>query len=132
MQLFNLHLVKSPSHIFKFVKLPYFDYLLILTQADEKSSVHINKCEFLIDDIMNKKIKIFIDGEKKEVLIKDLINLNLPKPILNGKDIINRYTKNGELIGKLLDKALDFQINEGITDKEILLNKIKGVKLSSK
>ena len=132
MQLFNLHLVKSPSHIFKFVKLPYYEYLLILAQADEKSSVHVVRCKFLIDDLMNKKIRIYIDGIKKEVCIKDLFNYSLPKPILNGNDIINRYTKDGELIGKLLDKALDFQINEGITDKETLLRKIKGVNLSPK
>lgn len=132
MKILQLDKVKSSSQIFQFVKLPYFDYLLILAQADDKSSIQLNKCKSSIDDIMNRKIIIFIDGEKKEVLIKDLINMDLPKPILNGKDLISKGITNGELIGKMLNKAIDFQINEGITDKEILLNRIKGVKLSVK
>jgi len=131
MKILQLEKIKSSSQIFKFVKLPYFDYLYILAQADDKASIPINKNKMTIEQIMSRKIIIYIDG-KKEVLIKDLINMDNPKPILNGKDLINKGIKDGQLIGKMLDKALDFQINEGITDKVILLNKIKGVKLSLK
>ena len=132
MKILQLNSVKSPSQIFKFVKQKNFDYLLILAQADEMASIPIDKLKCTIEQIMNRQIKLFINGELKEVYIKDLINMKLPKCVINGTDLINKGIKDGELIGKMFNKALDFQINEGITDKETLLNKIKGVKLSAK
>ena len=132
MKILQLDKVKSPSQLFKFVKQKNFDYLLILAQADEMASIPIDKLKCTIEQLMNRHIKLYINSELKEVCIKDLINMELPKCVINGKDLINKGIKNGELIGKMLDKALDFQINEGITDKEVLMKKIKGVKLSNK
>jgi len=132
MKILHLDSVKSSSQIFKFVKLPYFNFLLILAQADKNASISINKFNYTIEQIINRNVKLYINGKLEEICIKNLINLELPECIINEKDLIDRRITNAELIKKKLDKALDFQINDGITDKEILLNKVKGIKLSNK
>lgn len=127
MKILQLNSFKSPSQIFKFVKQKNFEYLLILAQADEMASIPINKLKNTIRQIMEHRIVLYLNGEftLTEISIKNLTKMNLPKCVLTKKDLLDIGIKNNELIEKMLDKTLDIQINEGITNKKILLDKIK-------
>lgn len=66
---------------------------------------------------------------KDERVIKAM-EMEVPKPILTGDDLIKFGRKPGPLFRKMLEVAHAIQIDQGITDKHMLYKMAKNVELS--
>lgn len=66
---------------------------------------------------------------KDERVIKAM-EMEVPKPILTGDDLIKFGRKPGPLFRKMLEVAHNIQIDQGITDKHMLYKMVKNVELS--
>lgn len=121
--------MKSLYKIWSFVRHPYFGWLIYLARADERGCVQTQEDEWLgIDGALESEI--FVPEVGIHMKVKDLKNLMMPKPLMTGDYLIAKGEKPGPLFKKKLEKAHEFQINEGIRDPEILYQKVKGVTLS--
>ena len=96
---------------------PYFKELVLLSKADE------NGCVKIVDDEWPGIVAALETKKVKECLV-----MEMPKPILTGDYLIEKGEKPSPLFRKKLEKALQFQIDENIEDKEELHKKVKGIK----
>jgi len=118
MEMHKLSEIKSKYKIMKITTHPYFKELCMLAICDEEGCVKLEK------DIW-PGIKAALETEK----IKSCLVTEIPKPILTGNDLIKKGEKPSPLFRKKLEKALQFQIDDGISDKEELYKMVKGVTL---
>jgi len=118
MEMHKLSDIKSKYKIMKITTHPYFKELCLLSICDEEGCIKLEKD-------MWPGIKASLETEKiKSCLVKEM-----PKPILTGNDLIERGEKPSPIFRKKLEKALQFQIDNNITDKEELYKMVKGVSL---
>lgn len=110
--------MKSSYKIMRVTTHPFFKYLIILAKADE------NGCVKTVNDEWSG-IEAALETEN----VKKCLVEKMPDPILTGDDLISYGMKPSPLFRKMLEKALEFQIDDGITDKEELYKRIKGIKL---
>ena len=106
--------------ILAFVHHPLFKEIMIVALADERGGVKIAGFDprGSVPEIM-----------KDERVVKAL-GMEVPKPILNGDDLIKFGRKPGPLFRKMLSVAFGIQIDQGITDEDMLYKMVKNVKLS--
>lgn len=135
MRMHQLMKMKSPTKIWQFIKKTPFDDLIILAQADETG------CLKTVDDAwdgilgsLQREVTIYTNEltfgiRRRTVKIDELRELDMPKPVLTGDDLIKFGKKPGPIFKKMLQKAYEFQIDDGIYDKETLFQKVKGVTL---
>jgi hypothetical protein len=116
MKMHQLSEIKSKYKIMKITTHPFFKELCLLAMCDEEGCVKLEKDEWL-------GIKASLETKK----IRECLLNEMPKPILTGNDLIERGEKPSPLFRKKLEKALQFQIDNNITDKEKLYNITKGV-----
>ena len=136
MRMHKLMEMKSPTKIWQFIKKTPFDELILLAQADEHGCIKTVTDEW--DGILGSlKREIVIHTSelpdfgvrRRTVTINDLRTLDMPKPVLTGDDLIKFGKKPGPIFKKMLQKAYEFQIDDGIYDKKTLYFKVKGVTL---
>ena len=94
------------------------DDLLLLTQADNNG--RISTVGSLNDGIVpwfNKRIE--------DMIFKGPV---VPKPLITGDDLIHDFSmKQGIELGKLRKEAYDYQIENDIQDKEVMVEYVKGL-----
>ena len=118
--------MKSLMKIWEFVTHPYFSWLILLARADERGSIKTIEDEWDgIDSSLEKDI--FVPAIGCHVKIKELCRMKMPKPILTGETLISKGEIPGPLFKKKIEKAYEFQINDGINDVDILYNKVKNI-----
>jgi len=116
MQMHQLSKLKSKYKIMKITTHPYFKELCLLAICDEEGCIKLEKDEW-------PGIKASLESEK----VKSCLVSKMPKPLLTGNDLIDHGEKPSPLFRKKLEKALQFQIDNNITDKEELYKAVKGV-----
>lgn len=106
--------------ILNFVKHPHFKEIMLVALADERGGIKLAGFDErgCVAEIM-----------KDERVIK-AINMEVPKPVLTGDDLIKFGRKPGPLFKKMLDVAFGIQVDQKITDKKMLYKMIKNVELS--
>lgn len=118
MEMHKLSDLKSKYKIMKITTHPYFKELCLLAMCDEEGCIKLEKD-------MWPGIKASLETEK----VKSCLVNEMPKPILTGNDLIEKGERPSPLFRKKLEKALQFQIDNNITDKEELYKMVKGVTL---
>lgn len=108
------------SDILKFVNHPHFKEIMMVALADERGAIKLEGFDErgCVAEIM-----------KDERVIKAQ-EMEIPKPILTGDDLIKFGRKPGPLFRKMLEVAHNIQINQGITDKHMLYKMVKNVELA--
>ena len=108
------------SDILKFVKHPRFKEIMMVALADERGAIKLEGFDErgCVAEIM-----------KDERVIKAQ-EMEIPKPILTGDDLIEFGRKPGPLFRKMLEVAHNIQIDQGVTDKYMLYKMVKNVELS--
>ena len=111
---------KKFSDILKFVKHPHFKEIMMVALADERGAIKLEGFDErgCVAEIM-----------KDERVIKAQ-EMEIPKPILTGDDLIKFGRKPGPLFRKMLEVAHSIQIDQGITDKHMLYKMVKNVELA--
>lgn len=111
---------KKFSDILKFVKHPHFKEIMMVALADERGAIKLEGFDErgCVAEIM-----------KDERVIKAQ-EMEVPKPILTGDDLIKFGRKPGPLFRKMLDVAFSIQIDQEVTDKTQLYRMVKNVELS--
>jgi len=120
MEAHELNSHKHFSDILKFVKHPHFKEIMMVALADERGAIKLEGFDErgCVAEIM-----------KDERVIKAM-EMEVPKPILTGDDLIKFGRKPGPLFRKMLDVAFGIQVDQGITDKHMLYKMVKNVELS--
>lgn len=120
MEAHELNSHKHFSDILKFVKHPHFKEIMMVALADERGAIKLEGFDErgCVAEIM-----------KDERVIKAQ-EMDIPKPILTGDDLIKFGRKPGPLFRKMLEVAHNIQIDQGITDKHMLYKMVKNVELS--
>ena len=120
MEAHELNSHKRFSDILKFVKHPHFKEIMMVALADERGAIKLEGFDErgCVAEIM-----------KDERVIKAQ-EMEFPKPILTGDDLIKFGRKPGPLFRKMLEVAHNLQIDQGITDKHILYKMVKNVELA--
>ena len=109
--------IKSKCKIWRMVSHPLFPRLVKLAEADEKG------CRKTAEDEWNG-----IQAAISRPDIAELIGVPMPERLLTGDDLIAKKYVPGPLFKKALDRAYQGQIDENITDKEVLYRKFaKGI-----
>ncbi|EKD26464.1 MAG: Polynucleotide adenylyltransferase/metal dependent phosphohydrolase [uncultured bacterium] len=80
-----------------------------------------------INNMLGNEIPVI---KKLEEVLKVYKNEILPKPLINGDDLIEKGHVPGLKLAKILEHAHDIQLNEDIKDKSVLMEKIKSKELS--
>lgn len=106
--------------ILKFVKHPHFKEIMMVALADERGAIKLAGFDErgCVAEIM-----------KDERVVKAM-QMEMPKPILTGDDLIKFGRKPGPLFRKMLDVAFGIQVDQDITDKGTLYKMVKNVELS--
>ena len=100
---------KDKYKVFSFVKYKHFDDLLLLIRADERACVKTIEDEW-----------IPIDKVLEQPLVKEVMAMEKPKQIVNGKFLIDNFgMKPSPIFKKIIDKAYRFQINHNIPNDDI-------------
>lgn len=107
---------KSKCKRWRLISHPLFDKLVMLARADERGCRKTKRDEWR-----------GIDHSFTLPEIYELVGKPMPERILTGDDIIARGFEPGPTFKKALDKAYEFQIDKGITDKESLFKNVKGI-----
>lgn len=120
MEAHELNSHKHFSDILKFVKHPHFKEIMMVALADERGAIKLEGFDErgCVAEIM-----------KDERVIKAQ-EMEIPKPILTGDDLIKFGRKPGPLFRKMLEVAHSIQIDQGITDKHMLYKMVKNVELA--
>lgn len=120
MEAHELSAHKHFSDILKFVKHPHFKEIMMVALADERGAIKLEGFDErgCVAEIM-----------KDERVVKAQ-EIEIPKPILTGDDLIKFGRKPGPLFRKMLEVAHAIQIDQGITDKHMLYKMVKNVELS--
>lgn len=119
---------KSLFKVWRFVRHPYFNWLIYLARADERGCVKTQEDRWDgIDGALEKEI--FVPEVGIHMKVKDLMNMTMPKPILTGDVLIGKGETPSPLFKKKLEKAYEYQINSGVTDVEVLYRQTKGIAL---
>ena len=94
--------------ILDFVKHPHFKEIMLVALADERGGIKLAGFDErgCVAEIM-----------KDERVIKAM-NMEVPKPVLTGDDLIKFGRKPGPLFKKMLDVAFGIQVDQKITDKK--------------
>ena len=108
--------MKSKCRLWHFISNPLFDMGIMLAKADERGCRKTKVDEW-------SGIEAALDLDR----VKCLIGKPMPARILNGNDLIERGYTPGPNFKKALDKAFEFQVNDGILDKDRLYRNIKGI-----
>lgn len=109
--------IKSKCKIWRMTSHPLFSRLVKLAGADE------NGCRKTAEDEW-QGIRTAISRPD----IAELIGVPMPARLLTGDDLISKGYTPGPLFKKALDRAYQGQIDEDITDKEVLYKKFaKGI-----
>lgn len=116
-ELANKH---SKHDIWKFTKHENYLYIMLVALADERGSIKLQGFDErgCMKEILNDERVIYC------------MNNELPKPILNGDDLIKYGRKPSPLFKKMLETAYKLQIDQNITDKEMLYKMVKNVSLN--
>ena len=82
---------------------------------------------FTADQLAIKGEKSILDFAKK--LLKEFFDIkNLPKPLLNGKEIMKIFNlKQSPLVGELKEKLIEAQVKNLIKTREEAINYLKGI-----
>lgn len=120
MEAHELSAHKHFSDILKFVKHPHFKEIMMVALADERGAIKLEGFDErgCVAEIM-----------KDERVVKAQ-EMEVPKPILTGDDLIKFGKKPGPLFRKMLEVAHSIQIDQGITDKHMLYKMVKNVELA--
>jgi hypothetical protein len=124
--------MKSPAKIWQFIKDTPFDDLIVLAECDENGCIKASNDEW--DGILRsleREVQVFTSGSSLKVKIDKLRKMDLPKPVLTGDDLIQFGKKPGPVFKKILQKAFEFQIDNGVYEKERLYNLTKGIQLKA-
>ena len=109
--------IKSKCKIWRMTSHPLFSRLVKLAEADENGCRKTDVDEW--------------EGIQKAISrpdIAELIGVPMPARLLTGDDLISKGYTPGPLFKKSLDRAYQGQIDEDITDKELLYRKFaKGI-----
>jgi len=108
--------MKSKCRLWHFVSNPLFDMGIMLAKADERGCRKTK-----VDEWSGIEAALELDS------IKELRGKPMPKGILTGDDLIKEGHKPGPGFKKALEKALENQINLGMTDKTLLYKSVKGI-----
>lgn len=130
MRMHQLMEMKSPGKIWQFIKNTPFDDLVKLAQCDENGCIKASNDEW--DGILKsleREVKVHTPNSVKVVKINELRNMDLPKSVLNGDDLVQFGKKPGPIFKKILQKAFEFQIDQGVYDKNKLFSLTKGIQL---
>jgi CRISPR/Cas system-associated endonuclease Cas3-HD len=130
MRMHQLVQMKSPAKIWQFIKNTPFDDLIVLAECDENGCIKASNDEW--DGILRsleREVQVFTSGSSVKVKIDELRKMDLPKPVLTGYDLIQFGKKPGPVFKKILQKAFEFQIDNGVSEKERLYNLTKGIQL---
>ena len=117
MDMHHLGVMKSDYEIMKITTLPYFDRLVLLARADDYGS----------HSIAFDAEQTFIDDELALPKVHKLLGKPIPKPLVDGNFLIVNGYKPGLNFKKALDVAMKFQIDQGMTDKNLILSNIKQI-----
>ena len=117
------HELSAHSHfhdILKFVKHPKFKEIMLVALADERGGIKMAGFDErgCVAEIM------------QDPRVIKAMEMEVPKPILTGDDLIKFGRKPGPIFRKMLDVAFGIQIDQGVTDKTQLYKMVKNVELS--
>jgi poly(A) polymerase len=113
MNIFQLPKMSKPHKVRKILGLETFDILELLNRSDCEASVRE-------DGSTDTDLKDFIEEAKSK------FGVELPKPIVQGNDLISLGHKPGIAFKFVLDKLFEKQLN-GNEDKESLLKQVEGL-----
>lgn len=108
----------SDEHLWRCTAHPHFKEIMMVALADERGAIKLEGFDERgsVQDMMNN------------ARIKDFISRGpLPKPILTGKDLIERGKKPSPAFKKALDAAYKSQINGKVTNKAQLFRSVKNL-----
>lgn len=108
----------SDEHLWECTAHPHFKEIMMVALADERGAIKLEGFDERgsVQDMMNN------------ARIKDFISRGpLPKPILTGKDLIERGKKPSPAFKKALDAAYKSQINGKVTNKAQLFRSVKNL-----
>lgn len=108
----------SDEHLWGCTAHPHFKEIMMVALADERGAIKLEGFDERgsVQDMMNN------------ARIKDFISRGpLPKPILTGKDLIERGKKPSPAFKKALDAAYKSQINGKVTNKAQLFRSVKNL-----
>lgn len=117
MDMHHLGGFKSKYAILKLTTNPNWERLVKLAGCDDKGC-----CKTALDD-EEMPIEKIVSLPK----IKECIGMEMPERILTGDDLIERGFKPGPTFKKALEVAHKVQIDQGITDKDILFRQVKSI-----
>lgn len=116
MRFHQLSDMKSECKIWMITSHPLFKFGIMLARADERGCRKTKEDEWY-----------GIDLALESDLVKKHLDEPMPARILTGDDIIAKGYAPGPNFKKALSKAYEFQIDDGITDKDRLFSLVKGI-----
>lgn len=117
MKMHQLGMMDKKFSIMSVLNLPDFDLLCELCRSDSDGCI-----KTAVDDD-----EVNIDEALASPKIASLIGQPIPAPIVTGDDLIALGFKPSEKFRKALEVAHKDQVNNGKTDKAILISNIKGL-----
>lgn len=115
MRMHQLTEIKSRFKMLKLTNHKFFNDVVVLARADEAACVKTVNDEW-----------IGVDKALTVPLASECVGVPMPQPLVTGKDLIDIGRTPGPIFSKLLNKAMEFQIDKK-WDKEEILKHLKNM-----
>lgn len=108
--------------IFHFVKKPLYKEIMVLAYADELGSIKLEGHE------ERSSVPEMVKDER----VVKAVAMEIPDPVLTGNDLIKFQRTPGPLFKKMLETAYNVQLDQNISDKDLLYKMVKNIELNDK
>ena len=108
--------------IFHFVKKPLYKEIMVLAYADELGSIKLEGHE------ERGSVPEMVKDER----VVKAVAMEIPDPVLTGNDLIKFQRTPGPLFKKMLETAYNVQLDQNISDKDLLYKMVKNIELNDK